>query len=79
MSPYGAGRPGTLLTAIRSMQEAASLKTVAEHAAAGLLRLTDASAATAYIVSASGERVFATAGQLSLELTEQRAAALMKL
>jgi len=78
-SPRRATRPGTLLAAIRSMQDAADLKTVAEHAAAGLLRLTDAVAATAYIVSSSGDRVFATAGNLSLEVTEQRAAALMKL
>ncbi|HEY6912442.1 MAG TPA: sigma 54-interacting transcriptional regulator [Myxococcales bacterium] len=73
------GHPPALLEAIRTMQEAADLKTVAEHAAAGVLQLTDAVAATAYVVTASGERVFATAGQISLEMTEKRAAALMKL
>src|SRR4051794_21649900 len=73
-----ASRSGTLLATIQSMQEATTLRAVAEVAAAGLLSLTGAAAATACVASDS-EHVFATAGHISLQKAEERIAALAKL
>jgi transcriptional regulator with PAS, ATPase and Fis domain len=60
------------------MQEAASVRSIAELAAACLLSLTDATAATA-CVTGDSEHVFATAGHISMQKAEERIAALAKL
>ena len=73
-----ASRSAALLATIQSMQEATTLRAVAEVAAAGLLSLTDAAAATACVASDS-DHVFATAGRISLQKAEERIAALAKL
>src|SRR4051812_24401375 len=71
-------RSGALLATIQSMQEADSVRAVAELAAAGLMSLTDATAATACVTSGS-EHVFAAAGQISAQKAEERIALLARL
>ena len=69
----------TLLAVMMSMQDAVDLRTFAERAANGVLRLTQATAAAAYIVNGHGEPIFAAAGHFSLAERERRAHALTKL
>ena len=71
--------PEAILGSIRTLQEAHDLAGLAERAAAGLLRLTAASATSAYVESDDREVAFAAAGDASTIDTEKRARSLAAL
>src|SRR2546426_7141538 len=64
-----------LLAAIMGMQDAVDPRTLAQHAAGGVLRLTQASSAAVYIEGYRGS-IFATAGHFSAAERGQRRDAL---
>ena len=60
------GDAQAFLPATATLQQAADLPSLAARAAAGALRLTQASAAAAYIEGPQGDPIFATAGEFSV-------------
>ncbi|MFL5313196.1 MAG: sigma-54 interaction domain-containing protein [Myxococcales bacterium] len=68
-----------LVAAIMAMQDAPDPRTLAERAAAGALRLTQASAAAVYIEGTHREPIFAAAGQSSFAERDQGTDALRKI